>query len=98
MVKNHTGNLQPPLDGYFFFQSRARYFLYASSHREVNTYHDLMYASHVTLVGTEESSMIGLLRFSPATQVSQSSALPTELTPALVKGKDDSVSKFARER
>ena len=51
MVKDHSdserGNPLPP----------QRFFLYASSHRQDNTYHGLCYTSRGALAGTRNSSM-----------------------------------------
>ena len=60
MVKDHSdserGNPLPP-HGLLFFRLTARVLLYASSHRQDNTYHGLCYTSRGTLVGTRNSSM-----------------------------------------
>ena len=41
----------------YSFRLAARVLLYASSHRQDNTYHGLCYTSHGALVGTRNSSM-----------------------------------------
>ena len=59
MGKNHSdcerGNPLPP-HGYSF-RLAARVLLYASSHRQDNTYHSLCYTSRGALAGTRNSSM-----------------------------------------
>ena len=59
MVKYHSdrerGNLLLP-HGYSFLLA-ARVLLYASSHRQDNTYHSLCYTSRGALAGTRNSSM-----------------------------------------
>ena len=59
IVKNHSDSKTRtllPLHGYFIcLPTRVR--LYASSHKQDNTYHDLCYTSHGTLAGTRNSSM-----------------------------------------
>ena len=56
MVKDHSdseiGNPLPP-----HFRLSARVLLYASSHRQDNTYHGLCYTSRGALAGTRNSSM-----------------------------------------
>ena len=41
----------------YSFRLAARVLLYASSHRQDNTYHSLCYTSHGALAGTRNSSM-----------------------------------------
>ena len=41
----------------YSFRLAARFFLYASSHRQDNTYHSLCYTSREALAGTRNSSM-----------------------------------------
>ena len=41
----------------YFFRLATRFFLYASSHRQDNTYHVLCYTSRGALAGTRNSSM-----------------------------------------
>ena len=59
MVKDHSdnerGNPLPPMG--YFFRLAARVLLYASSHRQDNTYHGLCYTSRGALAGTRNSSM-----------------------------------------
>ena len=59
MVKYHSdsekGNLLLP-QGYSF-RLAARVLLYASSHRQDNTYHIVRYTSRGALAGTRNSSM-----------------------------------------
>ena len=52
MVKDHSDSHI----GYFF-RLAARVLLYASSHRQDNTYHSLCYTSRGTLAGVRNSSM-----------------------------------------
>ena len=60
MVKDHSdskkGNPLPP-HGLLFPISSKGSFLYASSHRQDNTYHGLCYTSRGALAGTRNSSM-----------------------------------------
>ena len=58
MVKDHTVREETHCHhmGYSFWLP-ARVLLYASSHRQDNTYHDLCYTSHGALAGTKNSSM-----------------------------------------
>ena len=60
MVKDHSdrerGNPLPP-HGYSF-RLAARVLLYASSHRQDDTYHGLCYTSLGALAGTRNSSMV----------------------------------------
>ena len=60
MVKDHLdnkrGNLLPPHVLHFQIKSNG-FFLYASSHRQDDTYHGLCYASCGALAGTKNSSM-----------------------------------------
>ena len=60
MVKDHSdresGNPLPPHGLHFPINSKGS-FLYASSHRQDNTYHSLCYTSHGALAGTRNSSM-----------------------------------------
>ena len=53
MVKNHSAREETHCHymGYSFRLS-ARVLLYASSHRQDNTYHSLCYTSHGALAGT----------------------------------------------
>ena len=51
MVKDHSDSM-----GYSF-RLAARIILYASSHRQDNTYHGVCYTSRRVLVGTRNSSM-----------------------------------------
>ena len=55
MVKDHSDNER----GYPLLPHRlaARVLLYAPSHRQDNTYHNLCYTSHGALAGTRNSSM-----------------------------------------
>ena len=59
MVRDHSdsekGNLLPPHR--LLFLITARVLLYAPSHRQDSTYHDLCYTSHGALAGTRNSSM-----------------------------------------
>ena len=59
MVKDHSdserGNPLPPHRLLFPINSKG--FLYASSHRQDNTYHDLCYTSLGALAGMRNSSM-----------------------------------------
>ena len=60
MVKDHSDSEREETCcrqmGYSF-RSTARVLLYASSHRDDNTYHDLCYTSRGALAGTINSSM-----------------------------------------
>ena len=51
MVKDHSDRERGNHVGYSF-RLPARVLLYASSHRQDNTYHGLYYTSHTTLAGT----------------------------------------------
>ena len=59
MVKDHSeserGNPLPPHR--LLFPINSKVFLYASSHRQGNTYHSLCYTSRGALAGTRNSSM-----------------------------------------
>ena len=59
-LKNHTdndrGNPLPLLHGLLFFIS-SNVLLYARSHRQDNTYHDLCYTFRQALAGTRNDSM-----------------------------------------
>ena len=59
MVKDHSdsekGNPLPPHR--LLFSITARVLLYAPSHRQDSTHHNLCYTSHGTLAGTRNSSM-----------------------------------------
>ena len=59
MVKDHSDSERKPAAGYigYSFRLAARVLLYASSHRQDNTYHSLCYASRRALAGTRNSSM-----------------------------------------
>ena len=57
MIKNHSDSHI----GYSF-RLAARVLLYASSHRQDNTYHSLCYTSHGALAGTRNSSMGPILK------------------------------------
>ena len=54
MIKNHSDRERwnPPLPHRLLFWLAARVLLYASSHRQDNTYHGLCYTSHGALSGT----------------------------------------------
>ena len=58
-VKDHSdsenGNPLPPHS--YSYRLTARVLLYAPSHRQDNTYHDLCYTSRGALAGTRNSSM-----------------------------------------
>ena len=60
MVKDHSdserGNPLPPLHG-LLFPISSKGFLYASSHRQDDTYHGLCYTSRGALAGMRNSSM-----------------------------------------
>ena len=60
MVKDHSdserGSMLPP-HGLLFPISRKSYFIYASSHRQDNTYHCLCYTNHGALAEMINSSM-----------------------------------------
>ena len=58
MVKDHMG---------YTFQLAAKVILYASSHRQDNTYHGLCYTSCGALAGTRNSSMGPPWRINPTT-------------------------------
>ena len=66
----------------YAFRLAARVILYASSHRQNNTYHGLCYTSRWALAGTRNSSIIPPWRIDP-----WSNALTTELplTPILAE-------------
>ena len=51
----------------YSFRLAARVLLYASSHRQDNTYHGLCYTSRGALAGTRNSSMGPLWRIDPTT-------------------------------
>ena len=51
----------------YSFRLAARVLLYASSHRQDNTYHGLCYTSRGALAGTRNSSMGPPLRIDPMT-------------------------------
>ena len=51
----------------YSFRSAARVVLYASSHRQNNTYHGLCYTSRGALAGTRNSSMGSSWRIDPTT-------------------------------
>ena len=53
MVKDHSDSESKPAAATW----AARVLLYASSHRQDNTYHDLCYTSRGALTGTRNSSM-----------------------------------------
>ena len=59
MVKDHSdserGNPLPPHG--LLFPISSKVFLYASSHRQDNTYHRLFYTSRGALAGTRNSSL-----------------------------------------
>ena len=59
MVKEHSDSERgKPLSPHgLLFRITARLILYASSHRQDNTYHGLCYINLVALAGTENSSM-----------------------------------------
>ena len=67
MVKDHSdkekGNSLPPHG--LLFPISSRVLLYASSHRQDNTYHDLCYTSRGALAGTRNSSMGSPWRIDP---------------------------------
>ena len=70
MVKDHSdserGNPLPE-NGLLFFRLAARVILYASSHRQDNTYHGRCYTSRGALAGTRDSSMDPPWRIDPTT-------------------------------
>ena len=51
----------------YSFRSAARVLLYASSHRQNNSYHSLCYTSHEALAGMRNSSMGSPRRIDPMT-------------------------------
>ena len=55
MVKDHKDSERGNMG--YSFRLAARVLLYASSHRQDNTYHGLCYTSHGALAGTRNSSM-----------------------------------------
>ena len=59
MVKDHSNNEKETRCRHIGYSYRlaARVLLYAPSHRQDNTYHDLCYTSRGALVGTRNSSM-----------------------------------------
>ena len=59
MVKDHSDRRQETCCRHmgYSFQLTARVLLYASSHRQDNTYHSLCYTSRGALAGTRNSSM-----------------------------------------
>ena len=69
MVKGHSdsekGNSLPPHR--LLFPISTRVLLYASSHRQDNTYHGLCYTSRGALAGTRNSSMGPPGRIDPTT-------------------------------
>ena len=84
IVKDHSdcegGNTLPPHG--LLFPFAARVLLYASSHRQDNTYHRLCNTSHGALVGTRNSSMgpphEGSKRRPIAPRVTSRSPIPTK--------------------
>ena len=63
--ENESGNLLPPMG--YSFRIAAMVLLYASSHRQDNTYHGLCYTSRGALAGTRNSSMGPTWRIDPTT-------------------------------
>ena len=59
MVKDHSDSERGTRCRHigYFFRLAARVLLYASSHRQDNTYHSHWYASRGSLAGTRNSSM-----------------------------------------
>ena len=55
MVKDHSDSKRGNMG--YYFRLAARVLLYASSHSQDNTYHDLCYTSRGALAGTRNSSM-----------------------------------------
>ena len=55
MVKDHSDSERKPAA--YSFPLAARVLLYASSHKQDNTYHGLCYNSRVALAGTRNRSM-----------------------------------------
>ena len=74
MVKDHSecerGNLLLPHGLLFLIISKV--LLYASSHRQDNTYHSLCYTNHEELAGTRNSSMDPPLRMDSMTYCTMS--------------------------
>ena len=64
----------------YSFRLAARVLLYASSHRQDNTYHGLCYTSYGALAGTRNSSMGPPLRIDPTTHRVMSSRSYHEAT------------------
>ena len=69
MVKDHSDSLRVTRCRHigYSFQSAARFFFYASSHRQDNTYHSLCYTNRGALAGTRNSSMGSPWRIDPTT-------------------------------
>ena len=65
MVKDHSDSESGNMD--YSFRLAARVLLYASSHRQDNTYHGLCYTSRGALAGTRNSSMGPPWRIDPTT-------------------------------
>ena len=63
MVEDHSDSER----GNYSFRLATRVLLYASSHRQDNTYHDYCYTSRGTLAGTRNSSMGKPRMFDPTT-------------------------------
>ena len=66
MVKDHSEEARCRHMGYSF-RLAARVLLYASSHRQDNTYHSLCYTNRGALAGTRNSSMGPPWRIDPTT-------------------------------
>ena len=81
IVKNHSdrekGKLLPPHK--LLFQLVARVLLYASSHRQDNTYHGLCYTCHGALAGMRNSPMGPPWRIDPTTIAPWANTITTEL-------------------
>ena len=82
MVKDHSdskrGNQLPPHRLLFPYSSKG--LLYASSHREDNTYHNICYTSRGALAGMRNSSMgLMLERIDPTTHRTMSEHFYPEL-------------------
>ena len=63
MVKNHSENeRENPLPQHsYYFRLAARILLYASSHKQNNTYHGLCYTSRGALAGTRNTTVLDTL-------------------------------------
>ena len=66
----------------YSFRLVAWVLLYASSHRQDNTYHGFCYTSHGALAGTRNSSMGSPWRIDPTTYRTLSNTITTELNLA----------------